>query len=52
MRTNVIKVLVVFGMSVRELRAGVKARKYNKEVLRNADMLMSTLMIERASWSA
>lgn len=47
MRTNVIKVLVLYGMSVRELRLKVRRREYNKAVLRDAAMLMSTLMIEK-----
>jgi hypothetical protein len=47
MRTNVIKVCVLFGMSVRELRLKVKQREYNARVLKEADLLMSTLMLER-----
>lgn len=47
MRTNVIKVLVIFNMSVRELKLKVKRKEYNKAVLRDADLLMSTLIIER-----
>jgi hypothetical protein len=47
MRTNVIKVLVLYGMSVRELRLKVKRKEYNKAVLKDAALLMSTLMIEK-----
>jgi len=47
MRTNVIKVLVLFNMSVRELKMKVARKEYNERVLRNADELMSILMIEK-----
>lgn len=49
MRTNVIKVLVIFGMSVRELKFKVARKEYNAMVIKNADLLMSTLMIEKYS---
>jgi hypothetical protein len=47
MRTNVIKVLVLFNMSVRELKLCVKRKEYNKRVLKDADLLMSELMLKR-----
>ena len=47
MRTNVIKVLVLFGMSVRELKLKVARKEYNERVLKNADELMSILMVEK-----
>ena len=47
MRTNVIKVLVLFNMSVRELKLKVARKEYNAIVLKNADELMSILMVEK-----
>lgn len=44
MRTNVIKVLVLFQMSVRELKLCVKRKEFPKSVLRNADDLMAVLI--------
>jgi len=44
MRTNVIKVLVIFKMSVRELKLCVKRKEYPKSVLKNADELMGILI--------
>jgi len=47
MRTNVIKVLVLYGMSVRELKLKVAMKQYNERVLKDATLLMATLMIEK-----
>lgn len=49
MRTNVIKVLCIFGMSVRELKLKVARKEYNAKVMKDADLLMSTLMLEKYS---
>jgi hypothetical protein len=46
MKTSVIKVLVVFQMSVRELKLGVKRKLYPKNVLKDPDMLESILQQE------
>jgi hypothetical protein len=42
-RTNVIKVLAQYNMSVRELKLGVKRREYNKRVLKDAHFLETVL---------
>jgi len=47
-RTEVIKVLALYNMSVRELKLGVKRRKYNKRVLKDANMLRNKL--EQEVW--
>jgi len=44
MRTNVIKVLVLFQMSVRELKLLVKRKEFPKSTLKNADDLMARLI--------
>lgn len=44
MRTNVIKVLVLFQMSVRELKLGVARKEFPNSVLRDASQLMAVLI--------
>lgn len=45
-RTNVIKVLALYNMSVRELKLAVKRRQYNAQVLKDAHMLECKLSQE------
>lgn len=46
MKTNVIKVLVLFQMSVREVKGLVKSKELPKKVLKDSDLLMELLMIK------
>ena len=45
-RTNVIKVLAIYNMSVRELKLGVQRGLYNKMVLKDAHALECKLSAE------
>lgn len=45
-RTNVIKVLAQYNMSVRELKLKIKRREYNKMVLKDAHALECKLSSE------
>ena len=46
MRTSIIKVLVLFQMSVRELKLEVKQRRMNKKALKDPNYLMERLIIK------